>query len=223
MPVVRLLNLVDIFADTEARMKWASNKKLHLEIGVIKAIQSLNDVRISDVITALAGAGSLPQGSAPAPQQAASAPTEVKQAPQSEPEIEAKTAEPVARPNPEPQQPVVEEKINLQPEPVAEIPTPPSAPAQPEPPQEKLPPLSRKTTGETISGLDAFIDSAPEQSEAPPMIEASTGEKPAAPAKKEETPKEEEKPEASMDDDEFYQDPLIQKALVVFEATLKTA
>ena len=55
----RLLNLVDIFSDTEARMKWASNKKLHFEIGIIKAIQSLNDARISDVITALAGAGTL--------------------------------------------------------------------------------------------------------------------------------------------------------------------
>jgi DNA polymerase-3 subunit gamma/tau len=36
-------------------MKWATNKRLHMEIGVIKAIQSLNDARISDVITALAG------------------------------------------------------------------------------------------------------------------------------------------------------------------------
>lgn len=55
----RLLNLVDIFANTEARMKWASNKKLHFEIGLIKAIQSLNDARISDVIHALAGVGTL--------------------------------------------------------------------------------------------------------------------------------------------------------------------
>ena len=55
----RLLNLVEIFADTESRIKWASNKKLHFEIGIIKAIQSLNDARISDVISALAGAGTL--------------------------------------------------------------------------------------------------------------------------------------------------------------------
>jgi DNA polymerase-3 subunit gamma/tau len=51
----RLLNLVEIFAQTDGQMKWATNKRLHMEIGVIKAVQSLNDARISDVITALAG------------------------------------------------------------------------------------------------------------------------------------------------------------------------
>ncbi len=57
LPTERLLHLVDIFAATESRMKWATNKRLHFEIGIIKAIQSLGDVRISDVIKALAGAG----------------------------------------------------------------------------------------------------------------------------------------------------------------------
>ena len=55
VPTDRLLNLVEIFAQTDGQMKWATNKRLHMEIGVIKAIQSLNDARISDVITALAG------------------------------------------------------------------------------------------------------------------------------------------------------------------------
>lgn len=55
IPTDRLLNLVEIFAQTDGQMKWATNKRLHMEIGVIKAIQSLNDARISDVITALAG------------------------------------------------------------------------------------------------------------------------------------------------------------------------
>ena len=30
-------------------MKWATNKRLHFELGVIKAIQSLGEVRITDV------------------------------------------------------------------------------------------------------------------------------------------------------------------------------
>ncbi len=55
----RILNLIDVLADSEGRMKWAANKRLHFEIGIIKAIQSLNDARISDVIKALAGAQSL--------------------------------------------------------------------------------------------------------------------------------------------------------------------
>jgi DNA polymerase III gamma/tau subunit len=40
----RLLELIDQFAETEGRMKWAPNKKLHFEVAVIKAIQSLNQV-----------------------------------------------------------------------------------------------------------------------------------------------------------------------------------
>src|ERR1700730_3872621 len=46
----RLLELIDQFAETEGRMKWAPNKKLHFEVAVIKAIQSLNQVTLNEVI-----------------------------------------------------------------------------------------------------------------------------------------------------------------------------
>ncbi|TAG11112.1 MAG: DNA polymerase III subunit gamma/tau [Verrucomicrobia bacterium] len=49
----RLLAVIDVFAETEGRMKWASNKRLHFELGAIKAIQALNEFRISDVIKVL--------------------------------------------------------------------------------------------------------------------------------------------------------------------------
>lgn len=55
-PPERLLSVIDVFAETEARMKWASNKRLHLEIGIIKTVQTLGEVRLSDVIKVLAGA-----------------------------------------------------------------------------------------------------------------------------------------------------------------------
>jgi DNA polymerase-3 subunit gamma/tau len=55
-PPERLLSVIDVFAETEGRMKWASNKRLHLEIGLIKAVQTLGEVRLSDVIKVLAGA-----------------------------------------------------------------------------------------------------------------------------------------------------------------------
>ena len=55
-PPERLLSVIDVFAETEGRMKWASNKRLHLEIGIIKAVQTLGEVRLSDVIKVLAGA-----------------------------------------------------------------------------------------------------------------------------------------------------------------------
>jgi DNA polymerase-3 subunit gamma/tau len=46
----RLLELIDQFAEAESRMKWAPNKKLHFEVAVIKAIQSLNQVTLNEVI-----------------------------------------------------------------------------------------------------------------------------------------------------------------------------
>ena len=51
----QLLRIVDGLAEVDARMRWASNKRLHFELGVIAAVQSLNEVSISDVIDALDG------------------------------------------------------------------------------------------------------------------------------------------------------------------------
>ena len=56
----RLLELIEQFAEAEGRMKWAPNKKLHFEVAVIKAIQTLRQVTLTDVIenlTALRGGG----------------------------------------------------------------------------------------------------------------------------------------------------------------------
>jgi DNA polymerase-3 subunit gamma/tau len=46
----RLLGLIDQFAESEGRMKWAPNKKLHFEVALIKAIQTLNQVTLNEVI-----------------------------------------------------------------------------------------------------------------------------------------------------------------------------
>ncbi|MBL9177504.1 MAG: DNA polymerase III subunit gamma/tau, partial [Verrucomicrobiaceae bacterium] len=51
----QLLRIVDGLAEVDSRMRWASNKRLHFELGVIAAVQSLNEVSISDVIDALDG------------------------------------------------------------------------------------------------------------------------------------------------------------------------
>ena len=50
----RLLELIDQFAEAEGRMKWAPNKKLHFEVAVIKAIQTLGQVTLDEVIENLA-------------------------------------------------------------------------------------------------------------------------------------------------------------------------
>ncbi|MCP5544070.1 MAG: DNA polymerase III subunit gamma/tau [Akkermansiaceae bacterium] len=53
-PPDRILAAIDVFAETEGRMKWATNKRLHFELGIIKAVQALSEVRITDVISVLA-------------------------------------------------------------------------------------------------------------------------------------------------------------------------
>jgi len=49
----RLLDLIDQFAQAEGRMKWAPNKKLHFEVAIIKAIQSLGQATLDEVIEKL--------------------------------------------------------------------------------------------------------------------------------------------------------------------------
>ena len=50
----RLLELIEQFAAAEARMKWAPNKKLHFEIAVIKAVRTLDQATLSEILDALA-------------------------------------------------------------------------------------------------------------------------------------------------------------------------
>ena len=50
----RLLDLIEQFAAAENRMKWAANKKMHIEIAVIRAIQTLHQATLTEVIDTLA-------------------------------------------------------------------------------------------------------------------------------------------------------------------------
>ncbi|MDF1739541.1 MAG: DNA polymerase III subunit gamma/tau [Verrucomicrobiales bacterium] len=106
----RLLTLIDLLAETDGRMKWAPNKKLHFEIGAIKAIQAVSESTIDDVIamvnSAASAAGSLPAvaagAAAPAPAStpAAAAATSASAA-APEPVAEAAAPAPVSSPPPE--------------------------------------------------------------------------------------------------------------------------
>jgi DNA polymerase-3 subunit gamma/tau len=155
----RILAAIDVFAETEGRMKWATNKRLHFELGMIKAIQTLSEVRITDVISVLTkGADHLSQA-APAP----------------------------AAPH------------------VQEIAAPVAAPA----PQPAVP---AKNPGDALSAFDALIEGADDEEDIPAPATAPISETPApapAPAAKSVEPAQE---------DPFYKDPLIQAALVKFEA-----
>ena len=54
----RLLTVIDTFSEAESRMKWASNKRLHLEVAALKAIQNLKEFLLTDVISAIGKAES---------------------------------------------------------------------------------------------------------------------------------------------------------------------
>jgi DNA polymerase-3 subunit gamma/tau len=53
IPTDRLLDLIDQFAAAEGRMKWAPNKKLHFEVAIIRAIQTLGQATLDEVIEKL--------------------------------------------------------------------------------------------------------------------------------------------------------------------------
>ncbi len=130
----QLLRVVDGLADVDARMRWASNKRLHFELGVIASVQSLNEVSISDVIDALdsgEGAG-LPRQSP----RVQAAPPLVRRA------AEPVKAAPLVKPQPvvreEAPAPPVVKAPEPQPQPVAKA-APPTVEKAPEPVVEKAP------------------------------------------------------------------------------------
>ncbi|MEQ1749874.1 MAG: DNA polymerase III subunit gamma/tau [Prosthecobacter sp.] len=63
----QLLRVVDGLAEVDARMRWATNKRLHFELGVIQAVQNYNEVSLSDVIEALGSGGDIASLPKPAP------------------------------------------------------------------------------------------------------------------------------------------------------------
>src|SRR5213075_606732 len=80
----------DQLAAAEGRMKWAPNKKLHFDVAVIKAIQTLDQVTLNEVIENLSA---LRDGKA-APPKRAERPTSNVQRPTSK--SEKTVAAPVA-------------------------------------------------------------------------------------------------------------------------------
>ncbi len=49
----RLLELIDLCAAGEGRMKWASNKRMYLEVTLLRAIQTVGQVTLGEVLDAL--------------------------------------------------------------------------------------------------------------------------------------------------------------------------
>ena len=138
----QLLRVVDGLADVDARMRWASNKRLHFELGVIASVQSLNEVSISDVIDALdSGSG---EGLArPAPRvQAAPPPLRRAAEPvRAAPAVLAAKTQPVVQEEAPAPAPIVARAPEPEPQPVVKAPTPEAKPVEiaPAPVVEKAP------------------------------------------------------------------------------------
>lgn len=137
----RLLAVIDTFSEAESRMKWASNKRLHLEIASLKAIQNLQEIRLSDVISAIGKADPVelnealtpPPSPQPSPQPASEdrheeKPHSLKKEPQpttidkliaSAPESSADTEPILLNPSPESTPPPKEEKPSVEDSPSA--------------------------------------------------------------------------------------------------------
>jgi DNA polymerase-3 subunit gamma/tau len=129
----QLLRIVDGLAELDARMRWASNKRLHFELGVIQAVESMAEVSLSEVIEAIDKAGG---GAAEAGQ--------VLQARRAVVPIAPPVSVPKAVPPPKPRDVVAEEppapiaRPVVQPEPeivhpVAKVEPTPAPVAEPEP------------------------------------------------------------------------------------------
>ncbi len=100
VPREKMLLLLDHFAETETRMRWATDRKLQFDVAVIKAVHLLDQASLDDVLETLTGLQSgtpLPQRTAaaapaPAPRPAAAAVPAAKPAVVPSPAVQAAPA-----------------------------------------------------------------------------------------------------------------------------------
>jgi DNA polymerase-3 subunit gamma/tau len=96
IPQTKLLELIEHFGGAESAMKWVADKKLQLDVAVIKALHLLDETSLTDVIDALSG---LCSGEVRAPRPARplapSRPVELR-SPEPAPVFTPKAVEPMA-------------------------------------------------------------------------------------------------------------------------------
>ena len=110
-PTDKIVRLMEVLSGAEEHMRWSTNKRLHLEMGLIQAVHSLAEANISDIIRALNGAPlpDTPIATAPLPAVPVM-PTAVavQQPPAPHPLPPAPQPEPVFEPEPAPMPPGLE-------------------------------------------------------------------------------------------------------------------
>jgi len=144
----KLLVLLDHFGEAEGRLRWATDKKLQLDVALIKGIHLLGEASLSDVLDALSAL----RGGAPLPERAAPRPTLVR------PPAPTVAAAPAPKATPLPSTataPVPAKVEQVAPAPVAEVPTqveiPPKAEDLAEPVSASAPPAPPAPLAESPS------------------------------------------------------------------------
>jgi len=154
-PRDKLLMLLDHFADTESRMRWASDKKLQFDVSAIKAVHLLDQVSLDEVLQTISALGegvTPPAVQRPTPRPAApAAPVAAAPAPAPIPAVPVAPA-PVAPP------PVA--RVEEAPQPIAApvpaaVPTP--APVAPPSPVD-VPPVAEEKTIDAAVAWERTIE-----------------------------------------------------------------
>lgn len=121
-PTDKIIRLMEVLSSAQEQMRWSTNKRLYLEMGLIRAVHSLAEANISDIIRALNGAPlpEVPIATAPLPDVPLPAP-EPPPAPAAltpAPATPAPKPEPAPEPAPTPADPAPEPAPGIIPDPV---------------------------------------------------------------------------------------------------------
>lgn len=100
VPQAKLLDLLDHFGAVESGLRWVTDKKLHLDVAIIKALHLLDETSLTDVIHTLTG---LCQGEPPKPRPVEAGPDAPPRMPTSAtPRTTSISTGPAAAPQPPP-------------------------------------------------------------------------------------------------------------------------
>lgn len=181
----KILRLVEVLAETEDKMRWSTNKRLHLEMGLIKAVHALAEASISDIIMALEGAPLAASTQAPADRQEQKAPAAAATAPAPEPPATVQAPIPAEKPEPAPEAHLMDPVPDFSPakpspaaamqksEPASVPPAP--VPAEAPEPQPQVPPADVEEEPPPSLPEEEPLHSAPEPQQEPvPEIPAET-------------------------------------------------
>jgi DNA polymerase-3 subunit gamma/tau len=146
----KLLDLVDHFSAAESAMKWVADKKLQLDVAVIKALHLLDETSLTDVIETLTG---LCNGESPAlrPER----PARVAPMAATPPPASAPVVAPSAMPEPASAAPVL--SVPVQPQPVLEIEIPKPVPTVVRTPPPVVPKAAPVPNPEPAAPVDAAL------------------------------------------------------------------